>query len=74
MTRLMDYARGRIAQVQNGEIERHSFPEEMKGEIAKDVWHDAKFAFGMEYGYLLAMVDLLKHLETDDEPSDPSPA
>jgi hypothetical protein len=31
----------------------------MKGEIAKDLWNDVKFSYGMEYGYLLAMFDVI---------------
>ena len=30
-----------------------------KGTIAIDLWHDGKFILGMEYGYILAMQDLL---------------
>lgn len=56
------WADEQIKRIQSGEIDRHDFPESMKGEIAKDQWHDAKFAYGMEYGYLLAMLELKKHL------------
>lgn len=55
---LLNYASKKIRNIQNGEFDRTGFPEEMKGEIAKDQWYDVKFMFGMEYGYLLAMVEL----------------
>ncbi len=49
-----------IKQVQSDESlgDRSRFPEEMKGKIAKDLWNDSVFKFGMEYGYLLALLDL----------------
>ncbi len=45
-------------QSNHGVGNRDRFPESMKGEVAKDLWHDTKFAYGMEYGYLLAILDL----------------
>ncbi len=38
--------------------ERNSFPEDMKGNVAKRLWNDSTFTYGMEYGYLQAMLDL----------------
>lgn len=48
-----------INQIQSDESlgDLRRFPEEMKGEIAKDWWGDTKFRLGMEYGYLLAILD-----------------
>ncbi len=44
-------------QSDHGVGNRDRFPESMKGEVAKDLWHDTKFAYGMEYGYILAILD-----------------
>lgn len=56
-----DEARHRIKEIQNGGgLDREAFPEDMKGQVAKQLWYDSRFAFGMEYGYLLAMLDVVK--------------
>ena len=39
-----------------GDLSR--FPEKLKGELAKDNWHNGVFRLGMEYGYILALTDL----------------
>lgn len=55
-------ALARIKEVQNGSgLSRDEFPEGMKGCIAKEHWHDLMFSYGMEYGYLLAMLEVAKH-------------
>lgn len=57
------WADGEIRSIQNGYgLARDDFPEGMKGQIAKDLWNNSTFSYGMEYGYLLAMLDLKKEL------------
>lgn len=43
--------------IENG-LNRSNFPEECMGEIAKDKWNETDFKYGMEYGYILALVDI----------------
>mgnify|MGYP001570451171 CR=1 FL=1 len=56
---VFEYAKQKIEDVQSGTFDRSEFPEELKGEMAKTCWNNDYFSYGMEYGYLLAMVDLL---------------
>jgi hypothetical protein len=61
-------ARTRIEEIQDGSgLARDHFPEGMKGEMAKNLWHDTTFSYGMEYGYLLAMLDVIGEGEPHDE-------
>jgi hypothetical protein len=58
---------GRIDNIQSGAgLNRSNFPDDAIGEIAKEQWNDVKFAYGMEYGYLLAMYDLLNGLDSTE--------
>ena len=41
-------------------FERNEFPDSEKGQIAKDLWDNEIFAFGMEYGYLLCLKNILR--------------
>ena len=42
--------------IQNGNgVDRMSFPDDFKGEMAKDAWHNTEFAYGIEYGVLIAL-------------------
>ncbi len=42
--------------IQNGEgVDRDSFSDEMKGDVAKWLWDEATFAYGIEYGVLIAL-------------------
>ena len=58
-------ARRRIKLIQSGCIpERWKFPDDMKGSLARDLWDGTSqeslmFQYGMEYGYLLAMLDIV---------------
>lgn len=53
-------ARRRIKAIQSsGGVDRQNFPEDMKGELAREKWDDHTFDYGMEYGYLLAMLDIV---------------
>ena len=36
-------------------VDRVDFPDSMKGEVAKAVWNDTEFGYGMEYGVLFAL-------------------
>jgi len=40
------------------------FPDIMKGSIAKRLWHDDKFGYGMEYGALIILDYLLDQLQS----------
>jgi len=48
-----------------GSVDRMKFPESIKGEIAKDLWHDSKFTLGIEYGILIFLVDRFELTEED---------
>ena len=48
----------KIQEIQRGSgIDRTHFPEEMKGSIAKEQWHNVEFSYGFEYGYIQALMD-----------------
>ena len=56
----------RIVDIQSGLMsDRDEFPESMKGEIAKDIWLESKFDLGMEYGYILALMQIFDISEDD---------
>ena len=46
-----------IKEIRNGNgIDRNEYPESMRGDIAKQVWNNNNFSFGMEYGYILGLM------------------
>lgn len=58
-------AQKRIKAIQNGSgLNRDQFPEQMKGIVAKEKWYDSLFSYGMEYGYLLAMSDIVHGMDS----------
>ncbi len=58
------WAKAQIKLVQNGEgPSRHNFPEDMQAEMSRLYWHLPMFSYGMEFGYLHGMAELIKHLE-----------
>ncbi len=64
-----DEARARIKRISSGGgLWRDHFPDSMKGEVARGCWDEALFAYGMEYGYLLAMHDVLEGGDSTVEP------
>jgi len=55
-----------IWKIQNGEgVDRTQFPESMKGEIAKKYWDDSLFTYGIEYGVILALMEVFGIGEKD---------
>lgn len=36
-------------------VDRTTFPNTMKGEVAKSLWEDSIFSYGIEYGALIAL-------------------
>ncbi len=49
----------RIKRIQNGSgLNRDNFPK-MIADIAQDKWNEPLFSYGMEYGYILALHDLI---------------
>jgi len=60
-----DEAQRRIRLIQSGHVpDREHFPDDMKGSLARDHWNGTSqeslmFQYGMEYGYLLAMLDIV---------------
>lgn len=46
-----------IHNIQNGEWNRH-IPFCPKGELAKKLWEDATFSYGMEYGAIVALMQI----------------
>ena len=67
----MDYlgranAINKIKDIRDGDgVDRKNYPETMKGSIAKRLWHGADFSYGMEYGYILALMDAFNIKEED---------
>lgn len=49
----------KIEQIQSNHAvgDRNRFPEKLKGKMAKKLWNDSTFSYGMEYGYILAILD-----------------
>ena len=48
----------RFRDIQGGAgVDKSDFPEELKGEIAKDWWHNPEFSLGIEYGVLIALYE-----------------
>jgi len=51
----------KIASIQNGKgINTLIFPEKQKADIAKRFWRSGEFNLGMEYGYILALIEVFK--------------
>jgi DNA-directed RNA polymerase subunit RPC12/RpoP len=46
-------------------VYRTAFPEELKGEIAKNIWDDGAFTLGIEYGYIIALMDTFEITERE---------
>jgi hypothetical protein len=47
-----------IKEIQNGSgINRSFYPNVWKGDMAKDLWDEVDFAYGMEYGYILGLLN-----------------
>ena len=46
-----------IKQIQKGKWDRYT-PEPPKGSIAKDVWEDSMFSYGMEYGAIVGLMQV----------------
>jgi hypothetical protein len=60
---LINWAQSNIYDIQNGYgLDKDYFPKNMMGEIAKEKWNDPNFSYGMEYGYILAMIDLMDEI------------
>lgn len=60
---LKKWAQMSIKEIQNGSgVKRDHFPDKMIAEVARDEWYTPLFSYGMEYGYLVAMVDLIEKI------------
>lgn len=55
---------GRIEGVQSGLLNRWTFPVKWLARMAKHYWMEGQFSLGMEYGYLLAMNDLIHGIDS----------
>ena len=64
-----------IDEIRNGMgAERDSFPESMRGSIAKKLWNDGAFSLGFEYGLIQGLMkafglspdDLLKQVSNHE--------
>jgi len=47
-----------IKEIQNGKFDRNTIKGLSKGKIAKYLWNNATFAYGMEYGAILATMKI----------------
>jgi len=46
-------------EIQNGSgVDGSTFPDILKGSIAKDKWDDSLFTYGIEYGVLIALIEI----------------
>lgn len=46
-------------EIQNGAgVDRDRFPDDLKGSLAQSLWNDVTFAYGTEYGVLIALMDM----------------
>lgn len=55
-----------IKAIQSGSgVKRDNFPEDMKGSIVKDNWHDSIFTLGLEYGFIIGLMEVLNLTEED---------
>lgn len=55
-----DELRSRIKRIHDGSgVDRDNYPKSWRGEIANEMWDTPQFGLGMEYGYILAMLDLI---------------
>jgi len=55
-----------IKEIQSGSgVDRTKFPEDMKGRIAQDLWNDGKFTLGVEYGFMIGLMEFLDITEED---------
>lgn len=58
----------KIQAIRNGSgIDRTQFPDSMKGEVPKTKWNDVLFTLGLEYGYLMALMDVYELTQSDIE-------
>ena len=56
----------KIVSIQSGHgVDRKKFPESLKGEIAKRNWNEGIFTFGIEYGYILALLEVFEISKED---------
>ena len=63
---LREQAIKKIQLIRTGEgINKEDFPETMKGSIAKDLWENCKFEYGMEYGAILILMELFSITEEE---------
>ena len=59
-------AKNHIKSVSIGNMpDRNLIPMSMRGKIAKSLWNDEKFTYGMEYEYILAMMYYFNLAEND---------
>jgi len=54
-----------IKEIQNGKFDRNTIKDLPKGKIAKYLWNNATFAYGMEYGAVLATMKLFNLSKED---------
>ena len=46
-------------------IDRTKFPDGLKGKIAKENWDEGIFTLGLEYGVIMALMELYKIKENE---------
>ena len=44
----------------------NNFPDSMKGTIAKNLWSDSTFTYGIEYGALIVLNHLLEEVQSSN--------
>ena len=55
-----------IKSIQRGSgVDRTKFPEDMKGSYPKDKWNDGIFTLGIEYGFIIGLMEFFDITEED---------
>lgn len=55
-----------LKKIQSGSgVDRTKFSNSMKGDVARSVWNDSLFTFGIEYGVMIALMKSFDITEED---------
>ena len=65
VARIIESIEAKIKEIQNGDWDRNTLKDTMKGVIAKDHWNDSVFILGMEYGALTILDNQKTEMESN---------
>lgn len=55
----------KIKEIQSGNFDRNKPKDIPKGRVAEKVWNDVKFAYGMDYGAIVILMQMFGVTEKD---------